>query len=238
MPSPTGTPLPSAAHRSRCLTRPSAAIGPGTLLAGNLFRAAGLFFVRGDRIPRHNIPHRPLYDPLAGAFFLVGVLLSLGRVWSEKRTTQVGDQSIREQGFGGEGSGAYALALIWTGVMLIPTILAEDCPHFLRAVGVLPVAALFPALGLEWARKRLDALRRVPSWAGKVMVALVLGISATWGLYDYFWRHARNPELRYAFEADQVQEADRDQSLPGHGMAGRGRGRAARARRSPAGACT
>ena len=55
---------------------------PWKLLAGNVFRAAGLFFVRGDRIPRHNIPHRPLYDPLAGVFFLVGVLLCLGRVWS------------------------------------------------------------------------------------------------------------------------------------------------------------
>ena len=71
-------------------------------------------------------------------------------------------------------NGAYALALIWTGVMLIPTILAEDCPHFLRAVGVLPVAALFPALGMEWLGKRLDAFERVPSWASKGMVALVL----------------------------------------------------------------
>jgi peptidoglycan/LPS O-acetylase OafA/YrhL len=44
---------------------------------------------------------------------------------------------------------ASALALIWTVVMLLPTILAEDTPHFLRAVGVLLIAVILPALGLE-----------------------------------------------------------------------------------------
>ncbi len=51
-------------------------------------------------------------------------------------------------------------------VMLVPTILAEDCPHFLRAVGVLPVAAVYPALGLEWAHGRLRVIQgaRIPPW--------------------------------------------------------------------------
>ena len=100
---------------------------PAGMFARNVVRAAGLFVLRGDRIPRHNVPLRPLYDPVVSALFGMGVLLSLGKM---------------------RRSGAHALALIWTGVMLIPTILAEDCPHFLRAVGVLPMAAAFPALGL------------------------------------------------------------------------------------------
>jgi hypothetical protein len=179
---------------------------PWRLLAGNVLRAAGLFFVRGDRIPRHNIPLRPLFDPLTGVFFLLGALLCLRSVLTGSKAMQA-RQTV---------SGAHALALIWTGVMLIPTILAEDCPHFLRAVGVLPVATVFPALGLEWARAR------APAWAGRLGVALVLGVSASWGLYGYFWRHARSPELAYAFEADQVQEAVEINRFLGTGWQGDG----------------
>jgi 4-amino-4-deoxy-L-arabinose transferase-like glycosyltransferase len=215
------------AERSAQVSLFNPAIGgdrPWKLLAGNLFRAAGLFFVRGDRILRHNIPHRPLYDPLAGVFFMMGVLLCTQRALPGKGSSRTceRDTSSRCCGRKGKGSGGYALALIWTGAMLIPTILAEDCPHFLRAVGVLPVAALFPALGLDWARRRLDALERVPPWASRVGVALVLGVSAAWGLYDYFWRHARDPGLRYAFEADQVQEAVEINRFLGTGWQGEG----------------
>ncbi|MBN1640618.1 MAG: glycosyltransferase family 39 protein [Anaerolineae bacterium] len=158
---------------------------PLGMLAGNVLRAAGLFVVRGDAIPRHNVPLRPLFDPLASAFFVLGVLLCVAK-------------SRRES--------ACALSLIWTAVMLAPTVLAEDCPHFLRAVGVLPVAAVFPAVGLEWAHTRLAAAGR--AGLGRSLIAIVLVGSAVWGGYDYFVRHAGNAqELGYAFEADQLQEA-------------------------------
>jgi hypothetical protein len=171
---------------------------PWRLLGENLVRAAGLFTVRGDRILRHNVYLRPLYDPLSSLFFLVGVVICL-------RAARRG--------------GAHALALIWVGVMLVPTILAEDCPHFLRAAGVLPVAALFPALGLEqaraWAGRR--GWTRLSRWG----TAGVLVVAAAWGLIDY-WRHAPSPEVAYAFEADQVQEAIEINRFLGSGWQGTG----------------
>jgi hypothetical protein len=171
---------------------------PWRLLAYNLVRAAGLFTVRGDRIYRHNVPNRPLYDPLSSLFFLVGVGLAL----AEARR-----------------GGAHALTLIWTAVMLVPTILAEDCPHFLRAVGVLPVAALLPGLGLE--RTRTWVERRGGTWLSRGMVAGVLLIGGSWGLIDY-WQHARSPEVAHAFEADQVQEAVEINHFLGTGWQGFG----------------
>ncbi len=56
--------------------------------------------------------------------------------------------------------------LIWIPVMLLPTILAEDSPHFLRAVGVLPVALIVPAIGLEYAGAVVGRARpaRVELW--------------------------------------------------------------------------
>jgi len=111
------------------------------------------------------------------------------------------------------------LTLIWTAVMLVPTVLAEDCPHFLRAVGVLPVAALFPALGLEQARAWVKD--RGWTWLSRGLTAGVLLIAGGWGLLDY-WRHARSPEAAYAFEADQVREAVEINRFLGTGWQGTG----------------
>jgi len=63
---------------------------------------------------------------------------------------------------------------------------------------------------------------RLPPWASNVAVALVLLISGTWGLYDYFGRHGRDPELAYAFEADQVREAVEINRFLGTGWQGVG----------------
>jgi hypothetical protein len=171
---------------------------PWRLLALNLVRSAGLFTVRGDRILRHNVSLRPLYDPLSSVFFLVGVALCLRKA---------------RQG------GAQALTLIWTGVMLVPTILAEDCPHFLRAVGVLPLAAFYPALGLERACDWMQ--RRGWSRLSQGMAAAVLLVAAGWGIFDYR-QHARSEDVAYAFEADQVHEAVEINRFLGTGWQGTG----------------
>jgi 4-amino-4-deoxy-L-arabinose transferase-like glycosyltransferase len=95
----------------------------GTLLR-HLGRTLGMFFVRGDTIPRHNLPGRPVFDPALGLMMLVGV------AWAVLRA---------------RGRLAPALLLVWVGVMVVPTWLAEDAPHFLRAGGVLPLLAVLPA---------------------------------------------------------------------------------------------
>lgn len=173
---------------------------PVGLLARNIVRAAGLFTFRGDAIPRHNVPLRPLFDPVVSVFMLLGVLLSLGKA---------------------RHGGAHALAIIWTGTMLVPTILAEDCPHFLRAVGVLPIAAVFPALGLEWVRAQLGNVGRAR--LGYLVAGSVLMVSAAWGTYDYFVRHAGDAqELGYYFEADQLREAIEINRFLGSGWQGEG----------------
>jgi 4-amino-4-deoxy-L-arabinose transferase-like glycosyltransferase len=168
-------------------------------LADNVLRAAGLFTFLGDDIPRHNVPLRPLFDPIVSAFFLMGAFSSV---------------------LGARRGGARALALIWTIVMLLPTILAEDCPHFLRAVGVLPMAAVFPALGLEQSYGWLQ--ERSPGCVGSALVSLVLGVSTVWGGYDYFVRHGSNPELGFYFEADQVRGAVEINRFLGSGWQGEG----------------
>jgi 4-amino-4-deoxy-L-arabinose transferase-like glycosyltransferase len=137
--------------------------------------ALGLFFIQGDMILRHNPPGRPVFDILMAGPFLVGV------VWCVRSWRQPAAMTL----------------LLWTLVMLGPTILAEDAPHFLRAVGLLPAVIVFPALGLEllW---RWVKLKPVVS---SVLVAGLLAGSLFITVRDYFFDYGRQPETGYWFEA-------------------------------------
>ncbi len=175
----------------------------GTLVQHTL-RTASMFFVRGDRIWRHNLAWRPVWKPALGLACLIGLAVALSRLRHDP--------------------GA-ALALLWTGVMALPTLLAEDAPHFLRAVGVLPTAALLPTLGLMWiasdlplhlarhAKKfTLDLLHFVPA-----LLVLVSGLATT---YDYFVRFATAPLAYHWFEAGPVALATQINHLRSEGWDG------------------
>lgn len=155
----------------------------GTLLR-HTGRALLMFTTRGDFIPRHNVPYRPVFDPALAAFFLMGLIVAA--------------QRFREP--------SYGLALIWLGVMLLPTILAEDAPHFLRAVGVLPVAFVFPALGLGMTWELFH--RRASARSATVFVGCVLALGLAFTYRDYFIRHARSEAATYNFETGAVELAE------------------------------
>ena len=90
--------------------------------------------------------------------------------------------------------------------MLLPTVLAEDTPHFLRAVGVLPVAALLPALGLE-ALWGIQAGRLV-GWIGR---GLAVGAVVAGGILtarDYFGRYVRSADTGYLFQSAATELAE------------------------------
>ncbi|MHB1293760.1 MAG: ArnT family glycosyltransferase [Anaerolineae bacterium] len=150
---------------------------PLLALARNLWHTLGGLFWRGDFIPRHNVPLRPVFDPLTGLAFLSGVGLAL-RTWRREA--------------------AGTLVLLWVGVMLLPTTLAEGAPHMLRAAGVLPGLYLLPALGLDgllrWSATRGRA--RI----GAVVTAGVLLFGAASGLAAYA-RHTQSEAAYYNFEA-------------------------------------
>ena len=158
-------------------------------LAGNIGRALGMYIWRGDDILRHNTwrdfdalvaAGRPVFDWFMVVPFLAGLAWCLGH-WRRP---------------------AAALLLIWQLVMLGPTILAEDAPHFLRAAGVLPGAVFFPAigLGLLWGWARLPAPLR------RAAVVLLLVGSATLTLRDYA-DYAQQPDVGYLFEAAAAELA-------------------------------
>jgi len=175
---------------------------PGTLI-GNTLKAFGMFVWQGDRIPRHNVPYRPVFDPLLAAAFIAGLVVVIRQARARI---------------------AAVFVLSWVGVMLLPTILSEDTPHFLRAVGVLPVAAIFPALGLEWAvgigmravARMMPGYRRLKPALRTTVIVGALGLSAGFTLRDYA-PYAASAETGYAFEAGAVELANDINRLDANG---------------------
>lgn len=154
----------------------------GTLLRHVWYTMRSLVY-RGDFIPRHNVPLRPVYGPLVGTACLAGIGIALVR-------------ARRRPG--------YALALIVLTTMMMPTVLAEGAPHMLRGVGMLPVVFFFPALGLIESARRLTRLGCQA--LGRVLVALVLVGPALIG-WSAYWEHLHSEAVYYHFESGATEMA-------------------------------
>ena len=176
----------------------------GGELSGTLVRhgisTLGMFFVRGDTIARHNLPGRPVFDPLMAGAMILGTILA--GINARRRDT---------------GS---ALALIWVGLMLVPTWLAEDAPHFLRAVGILPVLAVLPALGLDRIRSwlRRSGHRRWSPVALGGVILISLGMTS----WDYFVRYPARSDTFYGFETAAARLSADINTFLGAGWGGAG----------------
>jgi 4-amino-4-deoxy-L-arabinose transferase-like glycosyltransferase len=176
-------------------------------LARQTVATARMFVGQGDRIWRHNLARRPVWDPALGLVFLMGVGIALARFAQDQ---------------GG------ALALLWTATMALPTLLAEDAPHFLRGVGLLPTASLLPTIGLEWLSERLRAVgqRRTRALAGtfralpRLIPAAIIAFGLASTSYDYFFRYAQAPLTYHWLEGGPVDLAETINTLRGQGWNG------------------
>ena len=161
-------------------------------------QALGMFFWRGDTILRHNPAGRPIFDFLMAVPFLVGV------VWCVRQWRHWPAMTL----------------LLWTAVMLGPTILAADTPHFLRSAGILPAMVIFPAIGLDWLWGKLegrDWRLALGAWRyifAPMLVGVWLLASLLLTILDY-QQYSVDPETAYLFEAaatdlaaDVQQESD------------------------------
>jgi 4-amino-4-deoxy-L-arabinose transferase-like glycosyltransferase len=166
-------------------------------LARSLGRTARMFAYGGDFIPRHNVPWRPVFVlPLAAAFYAGAALAA----WRVRR-----DAAAR-------------LALVWLGVLLLPTVLAEGAPHFLRAVGAVPMVFLLPAMALDWLTGRFTGRWR---FAALAVTALALLCGAWSDVRDYR-RHLASEAVYYQFESGATELALDINNFLGSGWQGSG----------------
>jgi 4-amino-4-deoxy-L-arabinose transferase-like glycosyltransferase len=158
------------------------------VLAGNTVRQLGMFGLTADPNVRHDTAGRPAFDLFTLLFFVVGAAVCI------RRWTQV----------------QYLFLLSWFCAMLLPAILTyPELPHFLRAIGALPVAYVFPALGVErawhWAPARRFPRKLRPALAA--LLALYFTVSGLFTYRDYFWPAVEEMELVKAFDPRFVEVA-------------------------------
>lgn len=172
---------------------------PGTqsLLLHNMGATLRMFGLRGARDVFFNLPYRPVFPGIAAVPFYAGVLVALLR-WRQL---------------------AHALVLLWLGVMLLPTILAADAPHWLRAIGAAPAVYLLwghGAAALWQALERVMALRRLSN--GPVVGVLVFSLLIGWWTQatarEYFGMWARQPELYYSYMQYATDAARAAEAVP------------------------
>lgn len=119
------------------------------VLTENLVATLGALCCQGDAQARHNLPGRPIFDPLSLLLFLGGLALMARR--------------------------RAVVVLVWLVVMLVPAWLSDSAPHQLRMVGALVPLYLVAAAGLAWA---IEGVRRAPHGLLAGALLLVGGLTA------------------------------------------------------------
>ena len=158
------------------------------LLGKNALRQLAMFGFVGDPNTRHDPAGRPAFDLFTLVLFLIGVAISI------RRWRQI----------------PYLFALSWFSVMLLPAVLTfPELPHFLRSIGALPIAYMFPALGLEkvwqWLRAKQFSIKLRYAFASPLALSFIVMALLTYR--DYFAPVVEEIELVKAFDPRFVQAA-------------------------------
>ncbi|MEK7519338.1 MAG: glycosyltransferase family 39 protein [Patescibacteria group bacterium] len=161
---------------------------PLKLFVKNLGIHLLMFNFRGDVNLRHNLSGFPQLSPLAGIFFLIGI------IWCFYQIIYFKNNQINKI----ERMGVSLFLLIWFLSLLLPSVLTtEGIPHALRPIGVIPVSYIFSGLGAylfyEWIKGKI----KVPLLNSLSFLLLILMLISSFVMYFLVW--AKNPKLEDAF---------------------------------------
>jgi hypothetical protein len=167
-------------------------------LWANVWASLRLFTVEGDALWRYNIPGRPFLTPLFGWLFYVGLALAL---WYALRRPASVSKRIHA---------ASALALIWLVGGAAPALITGPEASMTRAIALLPVLYLFPALTLDtvwrWVTRSPAERPNVATVRFSTVLLLTFffltQLSETMSAYFVTWANA--PEVRVQYEQTLV----------------------------------
>jgi 4-amino-4-deoxy-L-arabinose transferase-like glycosyltransferase len=155
-------------------------LGALTDAIGNVLK---MFAIEGDPSWGYHLAGRPIFDPLTGLFFYLGLGLAVHRAF-RRRHPQVRPD--------------YALPLLWMGAMIAPALmLRSPDTAFLRSAGAAVPVYLVAGIGVEaaygWLARTWPPLRR--TWLPlAVSAGLALTLASTWQGYFGTWQS--HPHVR------------------------------------------
>ena len=152
-----------------------------------------MFTFAGDPESLYNVPGRPVFDWITGAFFYLGVLICLIRL---KRV---------ESGF----------ALAWLVIGIAPAFVSVPAGSFSHTIAALPVVYIIAAIGVvtivdkmtsRWQRlqasdKMTSRQKIILSSLHLVILSGVLLLNGALTLRDYFGAWANDPFVRFQYHA-------------------------------------
>lgn len=195
----------SFTHRAdQVSTLPYALNGEFGPLLDNSLRTLGMFTFQGDTTGRYNLDGRPVFDPFNGLLFYLGLALA---AWQLIRAPARSAPSV----------------LLFSALffMLLPDLITDDSPHFLRTIGALPFVYIFWAIGLRKIDRGLQTIshRRRPGQSAahlprstsyvlrRTIYLLLFSLIALHTTTDYFFRWAKAPQARQIYGADIAEIA-------------------------------
>jgi 4-amino-4-deoxy-L-arabinose transferase-like glycosyltransferase len=198
----------SFTHRAdQVSTLPYALNGEFGPLLDNSLRTLGMFTFQGDTTGRYNLDGRPVFDPFNGLLFYLGLALA---AWQLIRAPARSAPSV----------------LLFSALffMLLPDLITDDSPHFLRTIGALPFVYIFWAIGLEKIGRGLQAishwrlitsprlsaayaLRTTHNAVRPTFYLLLFSLITLHTTTDYFFRWAKDPQARQIYGADIAEIA-------------------------------
>lgn len=157
----------------------------------NIFRTLAGFSIRGDLDHLHNLPGRPLLDPILSVLFVAGLVICITR----RRP-------------------AHVILLGWLVIFTLPVLLTEGAPSFRRWTGSMPAQAILIALGIGVI---MQYLTRTGVWIRTLALIAVAGLliaSAVWSIATYFGPYATSPGMFWAYDSGIAQVADYIRTRP------------------------
>jgi 4-amino-4-deoxy-L-arabinose transferase-like glycosyltransferase len=151
------------------------------------------FVVQGSAETLHNLPGRPLLDPVLGIFFVAGLGVCV----------------VRQRA-------AHLILLSGVVILSLAVVLTDAAPLTRRWTAVFPLVAIITAIGLVTVTAWIA--RRVPARHGRAAAAAFAGvvilIGAGWSTADYFGPYAATPQLFWEYDSGITQAADHMRGQP------------------------
>ena len=149
---------------------------------------------KGDWNLRHNIPNRPVFDPLITTVFILGLIVAPIKLGRHK----------------------FILVSIYALLSILPTILSEEAPHYGRASGLLPVLFIFPALGIWWINNRLNKF--TTRFIATFTSSAIIGGSILITTHDYYLKdYLSQPNTGFWFDEQCTTAATEVNNFTGSG---------------------
>ena len=145
-------------------------------------KTAAMFVLQGDPSLVHNPASRPVLDPVASVWFVLGLCVII-RKWRDP---------------------SHFVLLSWLLIMCLPAVVTVlTSANFSRTIGALPVVCILPALGMvtawEWLVARTAAHRPV-TMLGVSVFAFTLLFTAATTYRDYFMVWDTRDDLRQGYD--------------------------------------